>query len=149
MKHDPLPLLAALVIACAAGGCSASGADLLSDRSRWSEDFTRLSTPTPECPGGSVAALETRMDVIGPHTLASFKTMEASSKQEAQETGTTTVFLYPLSAFVEEHLTASDRIYAFAFTSNLDESPWWAFRGVLAAHGDCIIHVDIIGYDHG
>lgn len=89
------------------------------------------------------------MDVIGPHTLASFKTMEASSKQEAHETGTTTVVLYPVSAFVEEHMTASDRIHAFDFTSNPDESPWWAFRGVLVAHGDCIIHVDITGYDHG
>lgn len=149
MKHYPLPLLAALVIVCAAGGCSASSADLLSDRSSWNEDFTRLSPPTPECPGGSVAALETRMDVIGPHTLASFKTMEASSKQETQEIGTTTVFLYPLSAFVEERLTAADRIHAFDFSSNPDASPWWAFRGVLVAHGDCIIHVEVTGYDHG
>lgn len=89
------------------------------------------------------------MDVIGPHTLASFKTMEASSKQEAQEIGTTAVFLYPVSRLVEERLTASDRIYAFDFSSNPDESPWWAFRGVLVAHGDCIIHVEITGYDHG
>lgn len=89
------------------------------------------------------------MDVIGPHTLASFKTMEARSKPEEPETGTTTVILYPVSAFFEANLTASDRIYAFDFTSNSDESPWWAFRGNLAAHGDCIIHVEITGYDHG
>jgi hypothetical protein len=149
MKHYPLPLLAALAIACAAGGCSASSTDLLSDRSRWNEDFTRLSPPTPECPGGSVAALETRINVIGPYTLESFKTMEARSKPEAPESGTTTVFLYPVSRLVEERLTASDRIYAFDFSSNPDASPWWAFRGVLVAHGDCIIHVDITGYDHG
>lgn len=149
MKPCPLPLLAALVIACVAGGCSASGADLLSDRSRWNEDFTRLSPPTSACPGGSVAALRTRMQVMGPYTLASFKTMEASAKPEASEAGTSTVFLYPLSAFIEQRIRASDRIHTFDFASHPDESPWWAFRGVLAARGDCIIHVDITGYDHG
>ncbi len=86
---------------------------------------------------------------MGPYTLASFKTMEANAKPEAPESGTTTVFLYPVSRLVEERLTASDRIYAFDFSSNPDASPWWAFRGVLVAHGDCIIHVEVTGYDHG
>ena len=71
------------------------------------------------------------------------------SKLEAPEAGTSTVFLYPLSAFIEERLTASDRIHAFDFTSNANESPWRGFRGILAARGDCIIHVEVTGYDHG
>lgn len=136
-------------VACAAVACSDSGEQLLSDRSRWSEDFTRLSPPTPECAGGSVEELKTRMSVTGPHTLKSFEHMAARSKPETLEPGTTTVFLYPLSAFVREHFKDHDRIHAFDFTTDPDTSPWWAFRGILVAHGDCILHVEVTGYDHG
>lgn len=135
--------------ACAAGACSDSGEQLLSDRSRWSEDFTRFSPPTPECAGGSVEALKSHMSVNGPHTLASFEQMAAGSEQEPLEPGTTTVFLYPLSAFVKERLKDRDRIHAFDFTTDPDRSPWWGFRGILVAHGDCILHVEVTGYDHG
>ncbi len=149
MKSGLMSALLSIGAACAAGACSDSGEQLLSDRSRWSEDFTRFSPPTPECAGGSVEALKSHMSVNGPHTLASFEQMAAGSEQEPLEPGTTTVFLYPLSAFVKERLKDRDRIHAFDFTTDPDRSPWWGFRGILVAHGDCILHVEVTGYDHG
>lgn len=149
MKSDLMPALLALGVACAAGACSDSGEQLLSDRSRWSEDFTRFFPPTPACAGGSVEALKSHISVNGPHTLASFEQMATGSEQEPLEPGTTTVFLYPLSAFVKERMKDRDRIHAFDFTTDPDSFPWWAFRGILVAHGDCILHVEVTGYDHG
>lgn len=149
MKIYLTSALLAVGAACAAGTCSASDEHLLSDRSRWSEDFTRFSPPTPECAGGSVEELKTSMSINGPHTLESFEEMAARSEQETPEPGTTVVFLYPLSGFVKERLKNHDRIHAFDFTTDPNSSPWWGFRGILVAHGDCIIHVEVTGYDHG
>ena len=149
MKHCPLPWLAALGIACAAGGCSASDADLLSDITRWNEDFARYSPPTPACPGGSLAALKTRMSVIGPHTPASFEEMLARARQENQEAGTTTVVPSSVSAPVKARLKDFHRIHVFDFMSDPNRSPWWGFHGVVVTDGDCIVHVEVGGYDHG
>jgi len=149
MKQYSTLALLAVGAACAAGTCSASGEHLPSDRSRWSEDFTRLSPPTPACAGGNLEAVKSRMSVNGPHTLASSEQMATRSEQEPVESGTTTVFLYPPSAFVKERLKDHDRIHAFDFTTDPNKSPWWGFRGILVARDDCIIHVEVTGYDHG
>lgn len=149
MKHHPLSSLSALVIACVTGACSVSGADPLSDRKHWSEDFTRRSPSTPTCPGGSVTALTAHMDVIGPHTLASFEQMAARATPRDREAETTARFPHAVSAYVKEQLMDSDRIHAFDFTTDPNISPWWGFHGFLIARGDCIIHVEVTGYDHG
>ena len=149
MKTSSFSCLAALVIACATAACSASGADPLSDKTRWSEDFTRLSPPTPECPGGSLAALKTRMSVIGPYTLESFERMAARTRTEDQNAGTTTLFPYSVSALVRARMKDSERIHGFDFATDPNRSPWWGFHGVVVTDGDCIIHVEITGYDHG
>lgn len=149
MKHYSLSCLTALGIACAAGGCSASGAHLLSDSARWNEDFTRFSPPTPACPGGSLAALKTRMSVIGPHTPASLETMAARARQDDQEAETTTMVPASVSAPIKARLKDFHRIHAFDFMTDPDRSPWWGFHGVVVTDGDCIVHVEVGGYDHG
>lgn len=149
MKKHSFSWLVALGIACATGACSAFGADLLSDSARWSEDFTRLSPPTPECPGGSLAALKTRMSVTGPYTLASFERMAARTRPEAQDAGTTPLFPYSISALVKARMKNSDRIHGFDFATDPNRSPWWGFHGVVVTNGGCIIHVEVAGYDHG
>lgn len=149
MKKHSFSWLAALGIACATGACSASGAGPLSDNARWSEDFTRLSPPTPECPGGSLAALKTRMSVTGPYTLTSFERMAAHTRQEDQGADTTSTFPYSVSASIKSRMKETDRIYGFDFATDPDRSPWWGFHGAAVTDGDCIIHVEVAGYNHG
>lgn len=149
MKNYSFSCLAALGIACSAAGCSASGAGLLSDSARWKEDFTRLSLPTPACPGGSLAALKTRMTVVGPHTPTSLEAMTARARLDDQDTGTTTLVPDSASAFINAHLKDFHRIHAFDFMTDPNESPWWGFHGVVVTDSDCIVHVEVGGYDHG
>lgn len=100
------------------------------DRSRWNEDFSRLSPPDGNCPGGTLSALRTRTSVEGPHDR---RMLDA--------------YLPGLDA---AQLGPADEIHSFQFRTDADADAagFWGFSGSLIARGNCILHIGKLAYDN-
>jgi len=100
----------------------------LSAPKTWGEDFLARSPPTEHCPGGTVSHLRTQMAVEDARTQAQFD--------------------LPIEDAIRSKLEADDRFHRFRFSTDPDAEPYWGFEGVLIARRDCIVHVEITGYDN-
>jgi hypothetical protein len=101
---------------------------LVPDRSRWNEDFSRLSPPDDGCPGGTLSALRTRLSVEGPHDRRALGTY--------------------LPGLGVAQLGPVDEIHSFRFSTRPDGANFWGFSGSLISSGNCIIHVGKLAYDN-
>ncbi|MFT3669430.1 MAG: hypothetical protein QM795_12835 [Pseudoxanthomonas sp.] len=102
--------------------------ELLTPRERWNEDFVRYAPATATCPGGSLDQVRTRLYVSGPLLPEQLET--------------------PLSSDIRARLRTGDALYSFhRFFDEPGRRPW-GFAGHLVAHGDCIVHADVTGYDN-
>ena len=101
---------------------------LLTPREAWNSDFADRAPATAACPGGSLEQVRSTLRVRGP-------------LQPGDLEG-------PLSREVDARLRPGDALYSFeAFFNEPGRRPW-GFAGHLVAHGDCIVHADVTGYDN-
>lgn len=100
----------------------------LSRPSTWGEDFIARSPPTTRCPGGTVAQLRSRMWVSKPVTAAQLGS--------------------DISEVVKANVSDADRLHLFQFATDPGQGGYWGFSGYLVARRDCIIHVQLTGYDN-
>jgi len=113
--------------AAALAGDTSSQA-LITPRERWNVDFARHAPATAACPGGSLDQVRSALRVRGP------------LKPEQLES--------PLSPEILARLRTGDAVYSFdAFFNEPGQRPW-GFAGHVVAHGDCIVHADVTGYDN-
>lgn len=113
--------------AAALAGNTSSQA-LITPRERWNVDFARHAPATAACPGGSLDRARSALRVRGP------------LQPEQLES--------PLLPEILARLRTGDAVYSFdAFFNEPGQRPW-GFAGHLVAHGDCIVHADVTGYDN-
>lgn len=53
-----------------------------------------------------------------------------------------------MSESIRLRISEHHRFYSFEFTTNPNSDQYWGFRGYLVAEGDCIVHVEVTGYDN-
>jgi len=120
----------------------------LSDPSSWNRDFMRGARSSPECAVDTVRNIQMRMAAIGPYTLEEFVRTVAfyASTGDDRDQGAPTY--NRVSDDVRSSITAADRIYAFGLNSSTVDSGGWQVSGYFVARGDCLVHVEVTGFDN-